>query len=89
MKVLLSAVLLSSLLQLCSAAAALEPLTCSEFNNHKASILAVQHINKHHHHGYKFSMDELSGAVLEKVGQPDGFAPHCAPGTDAHLGPGV
>lgn len=72
MEALLSAVLLSSLLQLCSAAAVLEPLTCSDFNNRTASDLAVHHINEHHRHGYKFRMAQLSGAALEKVGHPGG-----------------
>lgn len=62
-------VLLSSLLQLCSGAQ-MDPLTCSDFNDPKASNMAVQHINKHHRHGYKFSIEEVAGAHLEKVGRP-------------------
>uniref|UniRef100_H3C5X1 Cystatin domain-containing protein n=1 Tax=Tetraodon nigroviridis TaxID=99883 RepID=H3C5X1_TETNG len=72
MRALLSALLLSSLLQLCGAAA----LSCSRFHNLTASDLAVQHINQHHRHGYKFSLDDVSEAQLERVA--GGVASSCS-----------
>ncbi|KAM7388807.1 hypothetical protein PAMP_024954 [Pampus punctatissimus] len=55
MKVL---VLLSSLVLLCSAAPSLEQVRC---DSETLSHLAVQHINKHHAHGYKFRHHKTIG----------------------------
>ncbi|XP_039984572.1 alpha-2-HS-glycoprotein 1 isoform X2 [Xiphias gladius] len=59
--------LLSSAALLCSAAPALEPVTCSEDGGVAAARLAMHHINKHHHHGYKFQLSEILGNKVEKV----------------------
>ncbi|KAM9357984.1 alpha-2-HS-glycoprotein 1 [Symphorus nematophorus] len=67
MKTLPILVLLSSVAQLCSAAAPLEPLTCSEDGGAAAARLAMHHINEHHDHGYKFRQREVTGSTLEKV----------------------
>lgn len=71
MKALLSVALLSSLLQLCSGAPVLEPLTCGEdVDNRKAAHLAIHHINEQHRHGYKFKISEISGAEEKEVCSP-------------------
>ncbi|XP_026179362.1 alpha-2-HS-glycoprotein 1 [Mastacembelus armatus] len=63
---LLILVLLSSAVLICSAAPALEPVTCNEDNKTTAAHLATNHINEHHHHGYKFQLNEIQGIKLEK-----------------------
>lgn len=70
MKALLSVALLSSLLQLCSTAAVLEPLSCSEDNKDMAAHLAMHHINTHQTHGYKFKIGEISGVEVKEVCSP-------------------
>lgn len=76
MKALPVLVLLSSAVQLCSTAPALEPLTCSEDIGAAAARLAMHHINEHHVHGYKFSLNEIQGNKLEKVWEPDLSSKH-------------
>lgn len=66
MRALLSALLL----QLCCCAAAAAPPSCSRLHNLTASTLAVQHINQHHSHGYKFRLDRVSEVRLDMVGGP-------------------
>lgn len=70
MRLLLSVVLLSIVLLLCSAAPVWEHLKCSEDNNGTAAHLAIHHINENHDHGYKFKIGEVTGVKLEKVGWP-------------------
>lgn len=72
MKVFPVLVMLSSAVQLCSTAPALEPLTCSEdIGAMVAARLAMHHINEHHDHGYKFRLNEIQGNKVEKVREPD------------------
>ena len=72
MKALPILVLLSSAVQFCSAAAPLQPVTCtSEDGGAAAARLAMHHINEHHHHGYKFKLDKVNGSKLEKVWEPE------------------
>ncbi|XP_070765096.1 alpha-2-HS-glycoprotein 1 [Enoplosus armatus] len=62
-------VLLSSaVVLLCSAAPALEPVTCNGDSGAAAARLATFHINEHHDHGYKFRLIESQGNKVEKVG---------------------
>lgn len=67
MKALPILVLLSSVAQFCSAAAPLQPVTCSEDGGAAAARLAMHHINEHHDHGYKFKLDKVNSTKLEKV----------------------
>ncbi|KAG8003224.1 Alpha-2-HS-glycoprotein [Nibea albiflora] len=67
MKALPILVVLSSVAQLCSAAPDVELLTCSEDNAAAAAHLAMNHINTHHHHGYKFRLSEIQGNETEKL----------------------
>ncbi|WP_163938813.1 cystatin domain-containing protein, partial [Paraferrimonas sp. SM1919] len=60
-------VLLSSAVQLCSAAPALLPVTCSEESGAAAARLALHHINEHHDHGYKFRLSEIQSSKVKKV----------------------
>ncbi|XP_034561758.1 alpha-2-HS-glycoprotein-like [Notolabrus celidotus] len=61
-------VLLSSVALLCSAAPALEPVTCSFENINAAARLAMHHLNMYHEHGYRFRLLEVAGS---KMGQTD------------------
>ncbi|XP_056895442.1 LOW QUALITY PROTEIN: alpha-2-HS-glycoprotein 1 [Takifugu flavidus] len=67
MRLLLSVALLSSVLQLCSAAPVRENLNCAEVNNATAGHLAIHHINDNHDHGYKFKIDEVTEVDLKMV----------------------
>ncbi|TNM87672.1 hypothetical protein fugu_005893 [Takifugu bimaculatus] len=67
MRLLLSVALLSSVLQLCSAAPVRENLNCAEVNNATAGHLAIHHINENHDHGYKFKIDEVTEVDLKMV----------------------
>ncbi|XP_035524144.1 antihemorrhagic factor cHLP-B-like [Morone saxatilis] len=69
MKALPILVLLSSAVQLFSAAPALEPVTCSEDSGAAAARLAMHHINENHEHGYKFRLNEVQGNKVEKVNE--------------------
>eukprot|EP00064_Thunnus_orientalis_P019988 superscaffoldBa00005269_g20119 len=60
-------VLLSSVVLLCSAAPALELVTCSEDSGAAAARLAMHHINEQHDHGYKFRLSETQGIKVVKV----------------------
>ncbi|XP_044218003.1 alpha-2-HS-glycoprotein 1 [Thunnus albacares] len=60
-------VLLSSVVLLCSAAPALELVTCSEDSGAAAARLAMHHINEQHDHGYKFRLSEIQGIKVVKV----------------------
>lgn len=45
-----------------------EVVTCDEKSDGEpAARLAMQHINKHHHHGYKFKLSKLRSFRTEKV----------------------
>ncbi|XP_023264648.1 antihemorrhagic factor cHLP-B-like [Seriola lalandi dorsalis] len=63
MKRLIVLTLLSSALLLCSAAPALERVTCTGENTAAGGRMAVRHINEHHHHGYKFQLDRVYGVM--------------------------
>ncbi|XP_062279650.1 alpha-2-HS-glycoprotein 1 [Scomber scombrus] len=59
--------LLSSAVLLCSAAPALELVTCSEDSGAAAAHLAMHHINEHHDHGYKFRLSEIQDIKVVTV----------------------
>ncbi|XP_019936111.2 alpha-2-HS-glycoprotein 1 [Paralichthys olivaceus] len=67
MKALHVLVLLVSAVLLCSAAPALEPVTCNEDNSAAAARLALHDINEHHIHGYKFRLSGIKGNKMEMV----------------------
>ncbi|KAM4629646.1 HSF-like protein [Polymixia lowei] len=50
----------------CSAAPALEPVTCGENGGGAAARLAMHHINENHHHGYKFKLSEILSSRVEQ-----------------------
>ncbi|KAK2908389.1 hypothetical protein Q8A73_009462 [Channa argus] len=67
MKRLLLLVLLSSAVLLCCTAPAVGPVACTEDDIAPAAHLAMQHINKYHHHGYKFQLNQTLDHKLEKT----------------------
>ncbi|XP_057696261.1 alpha-2-HS-glycoprotein-like [Corythoichthys intestinalis] len=61
--------LLAALLCCASAllvAATSPPVTCVDDAGAAATILAVQHINEHHKHGYKFKLDEAQASNFQQ-----------------------
>ncbi|KAI9513653.1 hypothetical protein NQZ68_040844 [Dissostichus eleginoides] len=67
MKGLSTLLLLCSTALLCSAAPAVEPVTCSEDGGAAAARMAAHHIDENHDHGYKFKLSEIKGNKVEKV----------------------
>ncbi|XP_034090977.1 alpha-2-HS-glycoprotein-like isoform X2 [Gymnodraco acuticeps] len=67
MKGLPTLLLLCSTALLCSAAPAVEPVTCSEDGGAAAARMAAHHIDEKHDHGYKFKLSEIKGNKVEKV----------------------
>ncbi|KAK1883716.1 Alpha-2-HS-glycoprotein [Dissostichus eleginoides] len=67
MKGLPTLLLLCSTALLCSAAPAVEPVTCSEDGGAAAARMAAHHIDENHDHGYKFKLSEIKGNKVEKV----------------------
>ncbi|KAJ4933623.1 hypothetical protein JOQ06_030447 [Pogonophryne albipinna] len=61
MKGLPTLLLLCSTALLCSAAPAVEPVTCSEDGGAAAARMAAHHIDENHDHGYKFKLSEIKG----------------------------
>ncbi|XP_053177747.1 alpha-2-HS-glycoprotein 1 isoform X2 [Scomber japonicus] len=59
--------LLSSAVLLCSAAPAVELVTCSEDSGAAAAHLAMHHINERHDHGYKFRLSETQDIKVVTV----------------------
>ncbi|KAF3848432.1 hypothetical protein F7725_014929 [Dissostichus mawsoni] len=66
MKGLPTLLLLCSTALLCSAAPAVEPVTCSEDGGAAAARMAAHHIDENHNHGYKFKLSEIKGNKVEK-----------------------
>ncbi|XP_033937376.1 alpha-2-HS-glycoprotein 1 [Pseudochaenichthys georgianus] len=67
MKGLPTLLLLCSTALLCSAAPAVEPVTCSKDGGAAAARMAAHHIDENHDHGYKFKLSEIKGNKVEKV----------------------
>ncbi|KAF3835633.1 hypothetical protein F7725_028191 [Dissostichus mawsoni] len=67
MKGLRTLLLLCSTALLCSAAPAVEPVTCSEDGGAAAARMAAHHIDENHDHGYKFKLSEIKGNKVEKA----------------------
>lgn len=70
MKILPFLVLLSSAVLLCSARLGSDPVTCTQEGIAAAAHLATFRINEHHHHGYKFRLNETEHSKIETVLEP-------------------